>query len=56
VISRDELHRLIDALDDDIIVPALHALVETLPEQAVPSALTRLRAAHERDAAMRQSF
>ena len=48
MISCDELHQLIDELDDEIIGPALHALVDTLPDDAVPAAVSRLKAMHER--------
>jgi hypothetical protein len=52
VTSRDELHQLIDALDDDIIVPALHTLVDTLPDQTVPTVLGRLKSALEHQVAI----
>jgi len=39
---RAKLHQLIDRLDDDILQPALHAAIETLPDDAVPQVLRRM--------------
>ena len=45
---QEELHQFIDQLDDDIIGPAFHAAVDTLPDQIVPAALKRLSYLRER--------
>ena len=39
---RNKLHELIDELQDDILQPALHAAMDTLHDDAVPRALTRM--------------
>jgi hypothetical protein len=39
---RSKLHQLIDRLDDDILQPALHAAIDTLPDEAVPQVLRRM--------------
>ena len=39
---RTKLHELIDRLDDDILQPALHAAVDSLPDEAVPRVLRRM--------------
>jgi hypothetical protein len=39
---RTKIHELIDRLDDDILQPALHAAVDSLPDEAVPRVLRRM--------------
>lgn len=48
VTSREELHQLIEALDDEQIVPSLHAAVDTLADDLIPAVLARMRAQQQR--------
>jgi len=48
VTPREEIHQLIDQLDDDELQPALHAAVDTLPEDIVTTFLNRMRAMRDR--------
>jgi hypothetical protein len=48
VTPREELHRVIDRLYDDQLVPALHAAVDTLPDDLIPDVLARMKAQQQR--------
>jgi hypothetical protein len=41
---RDELHELIDAIEDELAKPGLHATIDTLPDELIPIVLNRMRA------------
>jgi hypothetical protein len=45
---REDFHRFVDGLEDKIIKPALHLLVDNLSVELVPAALRRMRALHAR--------
>jgi hypothetical protein len=45
---REELHQVIEALDDDLLVPALHAAVASLPDYLIPHVLARIEAQQQR--------
>lgn len=46
--NREELQQLIDALDEDVLRPALYALVDMLPDNLIGAGLRRIRALHWR--------
>jgi len=48
VTPRDEIHALIDRFDDDELGPALHAVVDTLPDDLIPALLKRMQALQDR--------
>ena len=41
---REELHQFIDELDDTLVKPTLHAVLETLPDEQLLVAVQRMRA------------
>jgi hypothetical protein len=40
---REEFHRFIDELEDDVAKPGLHAGIEKLQDDLIPAALDRMR-------------
>jgi len=47
-VTRDDLHDLIDELEDELAKPGLHATIDTLPEELILVVLNRLRALRAR--------
>jgi hypothetical protein len=44
VTVREDFHRFIDELEDDVAKPGLHAAIEKLHDDLIPAALDRMRA------------
>jgi hypothetical protein len=42
--TRDELHELIDDIQDELAKPVLHATIDALPEELIPTVFNRMRA------------
>jgi hypothetical protein len=42
--ARDELHELIDEIEDQLAKPGLHATIDALPDELIPTVFNRIRA------------
>jgi hypothetical protein len=42
--AREDFHQFVEELDDELVKPSLHAVIDSLPDHAVAVALQRIRA------------